>query len=605
MKLKYLLLAGVTLIFSCMACNRAKNEVSSVTFVVPSVESKAVSISSATDVQGDAGDDEGNGGGGWSLVAPTGLEASGGAPINCYAVMVGGPEANFSENYCGRSKSDGTMDKMFSFGPWAGAVYAGVNEGRVKLEIPSGKDRVIRLIGFYALTPEACSDFKVREPQQGMLSKPHILGEVGHVLLDPGKDIEIKVTRTFDPNQWFDDCKFKDSLKEQDKVPTKVALNKPFDFFPGIVGGSCVPLVISLVNDGGKRASSTSLQTVQMKYCAGNGSDCYDGVNLPSNVLPSYAYAAECIADSGGTSGMTSFGINAGDSQVYRWVRSAAGPSANDHMFIYASAQQLSAGEVVRYALATSISSSGLLVMGPNVAVKNQCYKYTVESKTFSGSVGTGTTGSIDTFDVLKKENGSEVVKATVGGTNSLIFSDSACGTALTSLSMSTSASSFYAKFPEDGAYYLKLDKSGNVGSKYRVSSLSAASDLYKIKAYGQRIQSGTTSTCHGPYVVRLQDHYGADVLNTNAEGVVRNIYLTNAAQLNDVEVYPDYTSCATLSGKVSATSNPLNINLNESFATFYIRNTGSVGGEREFKFQSYKNDTAEDFSDSFKIQFY
>lgn len=135
------------------------------------------------------------------LSTPTSL-----SDINCYMVFVGGPDLEFQRNTCptkGNSLS-GIPSKAITFGPLLGG-FAPSSE--ISIEISSGNDRVIHLVGMNVISPEVCRDFKTYGfPGSQESSKPYILGTVGRLLLEPSKTVEVPISISFDSANAIEEC---------------------------------------------------------------------------------------------------------------------------------------------------------------------------------------------------------------------------------------------------------------------------------------------------------------------------------------------------------------------------------------------------------------
>ncbi|XGC80946.1 hypothetical protein ACES2L_00425 [Bdellovibrio bacteriovorus] len=177
-------------VMALLGCDRlAMDEKTKVQIQLPSL---TPSLSKATDVSAASTDDE-------SRPVPTGF--TGDRPINCFMIAAGGPEEALQRNVCYR-KND-TSFAQRKIGMWVGGAPAG---SALSFDVPSGKDRVIYVIGFYA-AEGACKDFKVNSfPEHDVMSSPYLVGEVGALELKPGetKDLPIKVS--FNEANRFDTC---------------------------------------------------------------------------------------------------------------------------------------------------------------------------------------------------------------------------------------------------------------------------------------------------------------------------------------------------------------------------------------------------------------
>lgn len=177
-------------VMALLGCDRlAMDEKTKVQIQLPSL---TPSLSKATEVSTASTGDE-------TRPVPTGF--TGDRPINCFMIAAGGPEEAMQRNVCYR-KND-TSFAQRKIGPWVGAAPAGT---ALSFDVPSGKDRVIYVIGFHA-AEGACKDFRTNSfPEPDVMSSPYLVGEVGALELKPGetKDLPIKVS--YSETNRFDGC---------------------------------------------------------------------------------------------------------------------------------------------------------------------------------------------------------------------------------------------------------------------------------------------------------------------------------------------------------------------------------------------------------------
>lgn len=129
--------------------------------------------------------------------------------IDCFAVLVGGPESNFKNNSCIGNSTNPVGN--FDFGFLVGMI--GKNE-IATLEIPSGKDRFIKLVGVRKPVDKldiACPNILNKTNESSNLdgfSKGYVLGEVGMLDLQPGAtlDVNIPVKYEIDQTAYVEDC---------------------------------------------------------------------------------------------------------------------------------------------------------------------------------------------------------------------------------------------------------------------------------------------------------------------------------------------------------------------------------------------------------------
>ena len=128
----------------------------------------------------------------------TSLQPSTIAEINCYALFVGGPEAPLKASSC----SDSTSGEVkFRFGIPAGFFPQG---SQVSVDVPSGADREITLVGFKTQGTACSSSFN--NPDFSNMSFPHIISTKVQDLA-PG-DVNIDMVASLNTSNTFDICDF-------------------------------------------------------------------------------------------------------------------------------------------------------------------------------------------------------------------------------------------------------------------------------------------------------------------------------------------------------------------------------------------------------------
>lgn len=196
MELQKLMIVSVCLVFS-VSCTR-KKETSNLTIQLPTF------TTASHEVSGKAGKVSAlvNGVPPWN----TSLNPSSSTDVNCYAVFVAGPEENLKANKCFTVNATGNINpaSVVGFGPHVGFIPAG---GIVAVDVPSGPDRVVHLVGLKAQNG-ACKNF-VGGGQLDFsnLSEPHVLS-TRVVDLAPG-DVNLTMIAKVDANtKTFNKCDF-------------------------------------------------------------------------------------------------------------------------------------------------------------------------------------------------------------------------------------------------------------------------------------------------------------------------------------------------------------------------------------------------------------
>ncbi len=251
----YILLSMGLLILS--ACDRMSldDSKSSVHIQLPNIQG---GLSKIDDVQGLSGS-------GSTGPVPATL-----AQFNCFMVAVSGPTDSLRRNVCGKKDANGNYDpaSLKYIGIWSGGAVAGSDI--ILDNVESGKDRVIHVIGFRAVTPTTdCKDFKTNGfPGDGLISDPYILGTVGGLELKSGETASVSVPIDFSTvsgeqeKQRFDGCRGPDFPERSGGgslfVPTKLAIEKNIFPYGSVQENQCVHLNATLRDKNDNSGPATS-----------------------------------------------------------------------------------------------------------------------------------------------------------------------------------------------------------------------------------------------------------------------------------------------------------------------------------------------------------
>lgn len=129
----------------------------------------------------------------------TSLNPTSGSQLNCFAVFVGGP--NLTGNSC--TVSDNANIRRIDFGPNLGFVPAG---SVVRLEVPSGPDRVFHVVGLQASAASACSSYSNVEINASQLSEPFLIASQRANI--PAGESSLDIVATLDLNKKIQTCSF-------------------------------------------------------------------------------------------------------------------------------------------------------------------------------------------------------------------------------------------------------------------------------------------------------------------------------------------------------------------------------------------------------------
>jgi hypothetical protein len=178
------------------------------------------------------------------VTPPSGF--SGAAPINCYLIAAGGPEDSMSKNKCfSRNNTNPSMGER-NVGLYVGAAPAG---GSISIDVPSGSNRSVYVVGFYAPDITFCRSFKDYGFPDGKLSDPYLLGEKTGLEMKAGETMDLPINVTYDPTKAID-CAGPDFPSGgSNNGPAVEATNIAAEFYHSISTNQCHPMRVHLYAD--------------------------------------------------------------------------------------------------------------------------------------------------------------------------------------------------------------------------------------------------------------------------------------------------------------------------------------------------------------------
>lgn len=235
---------------------------------------------------------------------PSGM--TGDFPINCYLIAASGPEPELRRNICRRKDGTSAFAPRY-IGPWVGAAPAGTAIG---IDVPSGKDRVIFVVGFHATSTAACRDFKTNGfPGDTEISDPYLVGEAGNLELKPGETKDLPLNVSFNPDNRFDGCDGPDFPDDNHSgpgtsAPTKIEIAK--EWFPTgkFLTGGCQSIDLVLKDSQDRHAAfPVAIEVTPQIVSAGiptttysNYQDCNAGVNPTAKItIPPFKDRAQVV----------------------------------------------------------------------------------------------------------------------------------------------------------------------------------------------------------------------------------------------------------------------------------------------------------------------
>lgn len=307
--------------------------------------------------------------------------------FNCYAVFIGGPEAEFKNNSCkfGPPRTGGnqpaTVSKTIQFGKWwSGGSIPG---STIAIDdVPSGRDRVVFILGMKVVDPAVnCVDFRSHNiPDDSISSNGFLIGERGRLEFKPGEDAIVSVDLKLDNQLSVSGC-------EGPEAPR--GSNGDGDGDGG--GGSQGPYL--RFNGLGRYDSVTDHDLMTVGKCyevkpslhIGYGSPWIDpaGIDIDIDVtgisFGSFYATSSCSGATFDT--LTIEGGNSLASSTYYFKAGASVTDATmENVVLSGNSQAISEGQ--QY---INAGSKKIILNGPNRAIIGQCYEIKYMSHLFEG----------------------------------------------------------------------------------------------------------------------------------------------------------------------------------------------------------------------------
>lgn len=384
------------------------------------------------------------------------------ADINCFGVIISGPTEDLRKNVCGQRDN---VASRFPVGRFKMMIPAGQ---QIALDVPSGPDRVVRLIGLKA-GPNACLDLTHPDSVTADFSRPYVLGTVHKVEMKAGATMEIAVPMSFDPTKVFDDCVGPDFMTgvfdpnrprnedgggdSQPITPTQLTLYK--HDFPDwrYKENYCTGIGVSASDGNGRQGTLDSPVSFQITV---NGSP-----------VPIYQSHMDCAND-------------ANESP------SLAFPAGVPHLGLVIRTPSMSDASSIALSAVITTPSSGLTVAGlpampngpssgqtfrfegPERILPDTCYPYNIMAVDINGG-GVGASGSV----------------AITGSPSAIgIYSDASCSSPATSFTLSgnqDAQTSFYVKVEAGATGQINAQMSGFEPALRQIAAGSGGSTISYI----------------------------------------------------------------------------------------------------------------------------
>ncbi len=514
--MKTIKVALLFLMLFSISCSRKAEDTATVLIQIPSAQ-KLSSANYTTLSDDNPDDDDLN----WSSDIPDGLitDSTASKPINCYAVMVEGPEPLMRANTCGRRNSttrviDTTLF-YFKVGLWMGAIPGSSSSApaAIPFEVPAGLARTFRLIGFHVQDSVDCVLLQ-GDPDMSKMSRPYVIAQSAPIDLVPGeKDVALQMV--FDSEKWFDSCDFGGQNNSSPVIATKIQLRKesfpPYKWIQNSAADRCQALEVQLTDDSGRPAILPPGLTKVTYRLAG-------AVGGSAQVLNSFGDKATCKSN---TSPVAFFDVLANSSAaVRRWVRIPLGTTAV--------AYNIAALEVSRSPIGTmgTIASEAMTLvtqndnaafmqlLAPQLALKDEVYSVELIQRRYDGDTFVAWTAASYTL------------------TNATYFSfynydaNQCLTTSLTSSAgnfvngATDVTEKFCLSFTDIAEQYSSINIAGQSAGYF--GSRGGGEEPQRLRVLGSNQISRPVGAerCFGPFMLVLENEYGAAVKNKDASAV-------------------------------------------------------------------------------------
>lgn len=598
--MKYLKSTGILLVLcgTVLSCTRAKNDNAKIVFEVPGSEQRQkaqFSLLSFTELdlrwrESVVLQNQ------WSSIVPTGFNGVGTHPINCYAFMVGGRDPQFNVNYCGNKGSNGELtEKLFSFGPWVGAIPANGTSTQVQMEITAGSDRTFYLVGFHALDPAACVDFRKFSPEQIELTKPIVVGKVTGVKLDPGTTTNISIPQKLVGADSFEDCYFEESTGDDSErlpEPQTIAMERFSDrdvvldhflFANDNLGiNFCTPFKVFTVDKYMRPARTNVQMNASIDYCmATTTGNCYDGSSASLAHLATYDTYSSCKYGSFG-GGQFEFIIPAGNDYVVRWIHNPPYEDNRDHHVFLKAKGMLQSKELSNVAPRKYIVRHGydhmyFQINGPKKILVNSCSAYSISYIQYYGNMASGTD-----WDTVFVEAWNSALGEWEAASGATIHNNGLCTTPFVIPEDGTSnGTTVYLKAQQSGKYRLVASATGindDPGYIY-FEIVSGSTQVQNLKPLGKLAQAWAGSPSCLQQRIQMLNEHGARVVATSPMTFQLQGYGASGAQF-----FSNGSSCSAGVGAI----NTVTVGAGESDFSFYVRSTNY--GDKHIQIKSEIN---------------
>lgn len=507
-------------------------------------------------------------------------------PINCYAVMVGGPEQEFKTSFCGQRDASNNLTHDIDFGPYQALVpVTDTTSPTFDFEVTAGASRQFYVIGIYATNIKSCRDINTN-PEKYNLSHPYLIGVSDPVSLKGGVDATVKI-KLNDPQlgnaKIFDDC-----IVARDDLRMPLANFVRFDstLFSGkyirnpSTGFSCEAVDVSLrylASGTGNDFADYSLGTVNDATAA------HIKMDNVATVDPYVATFSDAVTCASGQNGYTAFYFQRNEFKKRRWIRVSNSGSTRT----LSASVDLPSGTISTinaFNFYTNINKNSTTILDTAVPRKilvsagnNNCYpvtSYFLSGDSTKVSADVTTAVSFDATDVS-------------GGTNKILVyaSSSDCTSSISQITGNASASSS----DTSKTFWIKTSSpNANSPVRFTVHDTSGSrADSKNLILIGTEVDDAIGSVSR----VSTLEFWGRPYLSYSNGCVPLHIYYSNAFRTNiaaqsagtleyldtqsksaDIGLYADASCSGTEIYTANANTTIANFNTGDTSAVVYMK---------------------------------
>lgn len=321
--------------------------------------------------------------------------------VNCFAVMVAGPEPFLNRTTC--SVVDGTGTQVAAAkktGLFRGLIPSG---GVITLEIPAGASRQFTLIGVKANPVTACMDFNSPNLSEDYVSELFVIGESAAVDLQPGVTVNVPIKLPTSGSvinsgsSRIGDCSGPDTPFRPKILPTKTKIVKDYFPYDTFQSNACNSVNINFTDEIGRSAATDANYNMILERADVQNSGTV-GAYIPFAMYTNPNCTGALT---------TEFTVPANTRNLSVFFSTTASPSVSGFMF------RLKPGTTSQPApYAESISETFFIaqnsdasidIFGPRRLVKDMCYNLVGTFKSADLNVVSGTDYTVSYPDIQGK----------------------------------------------------------------------------------------------------------------------------------------------------------------------------------------------------------